>query len=240
MQLQIITFASLLLSVWCKPPVHAPNVQRPPIRADPDAEVFKSDPSKGPIQLGGDMLNVTKCYCMLEDSEHFDRHAWGGYYYQWIYYNFHTDTWFNVSRYCRTRHTIRSKPPDRSWVHKINDCWSFWNENQQTPSCESDQRGNNFCTRVQWEDGDYYMYNDQTRSMLQDYNLAPEDEVEDKCNKLCGLVGTEEERERDGKMVMLNGKTKKELNHHINEHQEFRWSFIDTDYAVSDMCDHCE
>lgn len=84
------------------------------------------------------------------------------------------------------------------------------------------------------------MYNHQTRSMLQDYNLAPEPEVEKKCDELCAQLGTDEERESDGKMTMLKGQTKWELNHHIDEDQSFRWSFIDMDYAVDDMCDGCK
>ena len=216
-----------------------PKRRHPPI-LPADVNQFHIDPSQNPVPLGTDMLNVTKCYCMLEGSQHFERHAQAGHYYEWIYYNFHTNTWFNISRYCRTKETHRSHPPGQSLIHKINDCLSFWAEDQDTPSCDLDSRGNRFCIRLKWEDGDFFTYNKQTRSVDGDRHLAPAEEVEKKCDTLCGRSGTQEEIIEDGKMEMLKGVVLKELNHHINKKNDFLWSYINTVYDVDDMCPTCK
>lgn len=198
------------------------------------------DPISSPQPITGDMLNTTKCYCQPAGAEHFDPKKEAGHYYQWIYYNFHSETWFNISRWCRTTHRRQHKVPNKPNLHKINDCLTYWNEDQGTPSCDLDSMGNTFCTRLEWEDGDWISYNRQKRAHTGFHALAPALEARDRCHELCSLVGTPRDIAIGGKLDVIAGQYRAELNKHLDQHQDFMWSFIDSDYNVPDMCPNCK
>lgn len=210
---------------------------RLPFKGAPAYAEFRPSSSSS---LSGDMLNITKCYCMLESSKHFDQHAMAGHYYQWIYYNFHTDTWFNLTQRCRTNESHLSRPPKRHLLHKISDCLSYWRDNQGTPQCAVNTMGDFFCTTLDWKDGDRITLNGQQRQKESDKQLAPEADVTKVCDQLCSYLGSSEQVRREGKMEMIKGQVRKELNDHIDEDPDMRWSFIDSDYAFDDMCPDCE
>ena len=144
-----------------------------------NAEIIKHHPKPpidplAPTTYNGDVLNVTKCYCL--DPYETRRK---GYYFQYDYYNWHSNKYFTVHRTCDSRKHALGVGLGRfpfCWGDEGFDKWRKTCGYQTKPHAFPGDHKDKFCVRLgmsliespTWTNTDSYYFNDQKRTLTVD------------------------------------------------------------------------